>query len=123
MKLLLDTHVLLWWVSGRKIAPAAARAISSVESVVLISAATVWEISIKRVLGKLDVPDDFLAHIDQDFEHLPITREHAWSAGSLPRHHDDPFDRMLIAQSISEEATIITRDVRFGAYDVEILSA
>lgn len=122
MRFLLDTHVLLWWLAGgQKIAKAARDAISSPDSIVLVSSATMWEISIKRALGKLRVPEDFLRHVDRDFQQLTITHEHAWRAGALPKHHDDPFDRMLIAQSIVEQATIVTRDARFQDYDVLLL--
>jgi PIN domain nuclease of toxin-antitoxin system len=91
-------------------------------SSVFVSAATVWEISIKRALGKLEVPSDLLGQLELNrFQPLSITISHANVAGSLPRHHDDPFDRMLVAQAIEEGLVLLTADPRISRYDVEIL--
>ncbi len=90
----------------------------------VVSAASAWEISIKGARGKLDVPEDLLAALERDrIEKLPITIEHATAAGSLPRHHDDPFDRMLIAQAQLEGLSLVTRDPRMLSYEVDIVPA
>lgn len=124
MSLLLDTHILLWWLSDDPLLPAAAReAIAAPESEVLVSAATAWEIAIKKAAGRLDAPDDLLEVVEaNDFETLPINVVHALAAGALPPHHSDPFDRMLIAQARAESLTLISVDGRFPRYDVEVLA-
>lgn len=123
MNLLLDTHILLWWWSDDPLLPALAReAIAHPENDVLLSAATVWEIAIKRAIGRLEVPDDLFEATDgEEFGELPITGAHALAAGGLPRHHDDPFDRMLIAQARAESLTLVTVDARFPQYEVQLL--
>ena len=123
MSLLLDTHILLWWLADDPLLPTAAReAISSPESEVLVSAASVLEIAIKQAGGRIDAPDDLLEAVEaNDFGTLPITAAHALAAGTLPPHHSDPFDRMLIAQARSETLTLISVDNRFPLYDVELL--
>lgn len=125
MRLLLDTHVLLWWLADDPSLQEEARAkISDPGSSVFVSAATVWEVSIKRALGKLESPSDLLEKIeDNRFEPLEIGVLHAHEAGSLPRHHEDPFDRMLVAQAIAEDLTIVTPDRRIPLYSVRTLSA
>ena len=123
MRLLLDTHVLLWWLAADPgLSPAARSVIAEGANTVFVSAATAWEMAIKRALGKLIVPDDLEGAVTASgFQSLPITMAHALLAGALPRHHDDPFDRMLIAQAQSEGLTIVTRDAQFSAYGVPIL--
>lgn len=125
MRLLLDTHVLLWWLADDpSLAREAEGAIANPASVVFVSAATAWEIAIKQALGKLDAPNDLERQIEVNrFEPLSITIGHAYSAGTLPRHHDDPFDRMLVAQALAEGLTIVTRDPRLSPYGVSTLSA
>lgn len=125
MRLLLDTHVVLWWLSNdRSLRPAARSAIAAVDSEVYVSAASAWEISIKRALGKLDAPMGLDAALEPHrFEPLSITVAHAEAAGALPRHHDDPFDRMLVAQAQAEELVVVTRDPRFALYGVGTLAA
>lgn len=89
-----------------------------------MTAASVWELSIKRALGKLEVGAGLESELDSDgFSSLPITVDHAALAGALPRHYGDPFDRMLVAQAQLEDLTLITRDPRLRAYDVPILPA
>lgn len=125
MRMLLDTHVLLWWLGNNPAlgAPASA-AIADQDSTVFISAATAWEIGIKQAMGKLKAPQDLEARMElHRFEPLPITIGHAIEAGALPRHHDDPFDRMLVAQAKSEQLTIVTRDIRLNLYEVPTLPA
>lgn len=123
MKLLLDTHILLWWLSDDPLLPATARAaIALAENEVLVSAAAAWEIAIKRAAGRLDAPDDLLEAIEaNDFQQLPVTVDHALEAGALPPHHADPFDRMLIAQARVERLVLVSVDGRFRAYHVELL--
>jgi PIN domain nuclease of toxin-antitoxin system len=112
MRLLLDTHVLLWWLDDpAKISDAVESAIRSQENEVFVSAATVWEISIKKALGKLDAPDNLDAVLREcQFSPLPVTIEHALAVKHLPFYHHDPFDRMLIAQATVEGLVLATRD-------------
>lgn len=120
MRLLLDTHALLWWLADDpRLGAEARRQIADGANAVLVSAASAWEIEIKRALGKLEAPADLAAAIrDSGFEPLAITLDHAVAAGRLPPHHSDPFDRLLIAQAAAEHLTLITRDSAFAAYDV-----
>lgn len=124
MKLLLDTHVLLWWLADdTRLSETAANAIGNDANPVLVSAATVWEIEIKRAKGALTAPDDVIEQIDAaGFDPLPITAAHARHAGRLPRHHDDPFDRMLVAQAAAEDATLVTSDGAIPRYGPAVLS-
>jgi PIN domain nuclease of toxin-antitoxin system len=123
MRLLLDTHVLLWWLADDVLLPDPIRgSIADGDSLVVVSAATAWEIAIKQSLGRLDAPVDLLDVMrENDFDALSITAAHALAAGRLPLHHRDPFDRMLIAQAIAEELTVVTVDERFADYDIEVL--
>ncbi|MDQ1248208.1 MAG: hypothetical protein QG597_2580 [Actinomycetota bacterium] len=124
MRLLLDTHALLWWLADSGLDPITARAVSDPRNDVFVSAASVWEIAIKRSLGKLSAPDNLEEAIaGNGFEPLPISLAHATKAGELPQHHQDPFDRMLIAQAQLENLTTVTRDARFRLYDVPLLTA
>lgn len=126
MKLLLDTHVYLWWLrDDRRLAAAARDSIADADSIVYVSAATIWEAGIKIALGRLDVGRaDLVEEIDANqFQHLPITAKHASIASLLPRHHDDPFDRMLVAQARSEGLILVSRDTRLEPYDVALLRA
>lgn len=120
MKLLLDTHVLLWWLGDSpSLSTKAAQLIADKENLVLVSAATAWEISIKKALGKLEGPADFEeALLASNFKPLSITIPHALLAGELPPHHDDPFDRLLVAQSKIEGLTLVTSDKKQMLYDV-----
>lgn len=124
MRLLLDTHVLLWWLSAEHLRPKAAAAVSSADSEVLVSAATVWELSIKASLGKLVMPDDLTDQLARHgFDILPIGLAHALAVRSLPPHHADPFDRMLVAQGQVEDLTLVTRDPSIRRYRVRTLQA
>ncbi len=124
MKLLLDTHVVLWWLEDpSKIREEAADEIAGAEEV-LVSAAVAWEIAIKRALGKLTAPHNLEAAIDSaGFEQLAITHSHALAIESLPDHHRDPFDRLLVAQANLEVCTLVTRDDTVKKYPVQILDA
>jgi PIN domain nuclease of toxin-antitoxin system len=122
VKLLLDTHVFLWWRTDNDRLKRDARKAISIADVVWISAASGWEAAIKQALGKLRIEESFASMVrDSQFDELPITLEHAERAGSLARHHSDPFDRMLIAQALLERATLVTHDRRFAAYGVPIV--
>lgn len=125
MRLLLDTHALLWWLADDgMLSPTAREAIADGANLIAVSAASAWEISIKRASGKLVTPDDLEAQIAANgFVALPITVGDGLKAGSLPRHHDDPFDRMLVAQAQAEGLTVVTRDARLARYDVDVLPA
>jgi PIN domain nuclease of toxin-antitoxin system len=121
--LLLDTHALLWWLADDPaLSPVARGAIATGPTRVFVSAASAWEMSIKHAQGKLESPDDLEAQlITHRFQPLPITVAHALVAGRLPRHHGDPFDRMLIAQAQLHQLTVVTHDPRFQPYGVPIL--
>ena len=123
MNLLLDTHTLIWALEDNPSLSALARvAIVDGENMVFVSAVSVWEISIKKALGKLEAPDTLLDEIERiRFTPLDITLEHADRAGKLPAIHLDPFDRMLIAQAQSEQLTLITRDAEIQKYQVRCL--
>ena len=122
MRLLLDTHALLWWLADAGLTDQARDAIADPANLIMVSAASAWEISIKKALGKLAAPDDLEQQVDAGgFSALPVSVAHAIAAGQLPRHHDDPFDRMLIAQAFAEGLTIVTHDKRFTDYDVAML--
>lgn len=121
MRLLLDTHVLLWAVlDDPRLTRAQADAIGSAE--LYLSAASVWEIGIKRALGKLDVPDlIFEIASDAGCRPLPISWTHAEAASALPAHHNDPFDRMLVAQACCEGLSLASSDSRLALYDVTLV--
>ena len=127
MRLLLDTHALLWWLDGdRRLSRRARTAIGEAENTVFVSAASAWEITTKNRLGKLPGAADVAADVagavsGQGFAPLDITIVHAQRAGRLPGEHRDPFDRMLIAQSQLEDLQIVTDDNVFDAYGVERL--
>lgn len=123
MNLLLDTRAVLWWVGGESLSTEAAEAIADPENMACVSAATIWEISIKEALGKLTIEGDLNAILAEDFEPIPITFDDGRRAGGLPRHHRDPFDRMLVAQALSRELTLVSRDRRLEPYGVQILRA
>ena len=120
MRLLLDTHTFLWWVSDwGEIDEITRDAIADPANEVFVSAVSGWEIAIKKAKGRLVAPDNLSAVVEEKhFEHLPLTFEHAERAAVLPMHHRDPFDRMLIAQAQTEELVLVTRDQRIPLYDV-----
>jgi PIN domain nuclease of toxin-antitoxin system len=119
VRLLLDTHVLLWWLSGdRKLATGAQEIIANPDNDVLVSSASLWEISIKTALGRLEIELDDLenAIARNGFRSLPIGFRHALTAGRLPNVHRDPFDRMLVAQASVEELRVVSHDRVFDRY-------
>jgi PIN domain nuclease of toxin-antitoxin system len=125
MNLLLDTHVLLWWLDEHpSLSKNAKAAIADGKNIVFVSAVVIWEIRIKQALGKLKIPRNFRKVLDdQDFEMLDINAEHAYAVANLPLHHRDPFDRMLVAQAKVEGLTVVTHDKRFKKYKIPLINA
>ncbi len=125
MNFLLDTHVLLWWLDDNPALSEKARSvIADGEHLVFISAATIWEIRIKEALGKLKIPSNFQKVLsEQSFEMLDITFDHAHAISTLPNHHRDPFDRMLVAQAKTEGLSLVTRDRQLKNYNIPIVEA
>jgi PIN domain nuclease of toxin-antitoxin system len=125
VRILLDTHFLLWWLADDvSLGEGGREAISTPENLIFFSAASVWEIRIKQGIGKLDVPEDFADVLaGQAFEPLAVTVGHAHALQALPPLHRDPFDRLLIAQARHERLTILTRDHIISRYDVPTLLA
>lgn len=124
-RLLLDTQVLLWWLADDpSLGQKAKEAVIDSHNEIYVSAATTWEISIKKAVGKLNAPDDMDTIVEEEnFTKLPITLYHGQIAGMLPSHHKDPFDKMLIAQAQAEGLTIVTSDGVFLKYGVRIMDA
>jgi PIN domain nuclease of toxin-antitoxin system len=122
VSLLLDTCVLLWWLDASHLTDAVLERIADPGELVVVSAASIWEAAVKAALGKLETPEALGgAVVDEGFEPLPITFEHAERAGALPPHHRDPFDRMLVAQALTEGLTLVTHDPAFDAYGLDLL--
>ncbi|WP_019075492.1 type II toxin-antitoxin system VapC family toxin [Streptomyces hokutonensis] len=122
MRLLLDTHVVLWWLDDSPELSGDVKDLLDTEPGVYVSAVTPWEIAIKQSLGKLEGPEDLAERVrDSQFTGLAITAGHGVRAGRLPAHHRDPFDRILIAQAQIEGMTLLTRDKWISAYDVQIM--
>jgi PIN domain nuclease of toxin-antitoxin system len=124
LNLLLDTHVVLWWrADAERIAPAVRQAITSADTV-FVSVASAWEIAIKQALGKVRLPEAFATGVDHSgFARLTITFEHAAAAAALPRHHSDPFDRMLVAQAMAEGLRLVSADPAIAMYAADVLVA
>ncbi|MDP8968074.1 MAG: type II toxin-antitoxin system VapC family toxin [Actinomycetota bacterium] len=123
MKLLLDTHAALWFLAAdARLGEDAERHLSDDTNLVLISAAVVWEVAIKRSLGKLVVPEEYLSLLlGAGVQPLAISVEHAAAVEDLPPHHRDPFDRMLVAQATIEQAALVSRDQALRPYDVTLV--
>ena len=127
MRLLLDTQIFLWFLDDERRIPAGARrAIHAGENAVLVSAAAVWEVSIKASLGRLRIAATDLRRLprlidDAGFEELPVRATHAAGVHALPWHHRDPFDRLMIAQARAESLTLVSVDPVLRAYDVPVL--
>lgn len=127
--LLLDTHVLIWWLEKNpRLGPRAIETLRGSTARPVVSAASIWEISIKAAAGRLDMADPvetwaFRLADDWGARALPITFEHAAAVRTLPPHHDDPFDRMLVAQAQCENLTLMTVDPAISAYDVRTMDA
>jgi PIN domain nuclease of toxin-antitoxin system len=122
VNLLLDTHILLWWLSGSRRLHATARKTIAESARAYVSAATVWEIAIKIALGKLEFRGEMAEQLAiNNLLSLAVTVPHALAAGALPVHHSDPFDRMLVAQAKIESLTLMTHDARLRDYNVAVL--
>ena len=127
MKLLLDTHALLWWwTNDKQLSQTAKNAMLDEGNTVWVSAASVWEIATKYRLGKLPIADQaikqFHALVEADgFEHLPMTWQHSLLAGSYISDHRDPFDRMLAAQSDIEKAALVSCDPAFAGFGTALV--
>lgn len=124
MRLLLDTHVVLWELEGsREVSRAAQQAIEQATQI-LFSVVSFAEIGVKPATGKLSVPRDLREHVLRSgVQILPLDVDHGLAVADLPMHHRDPFDRLLIAQARSEHLTIITADRRIADYDVPLIDA
>ena len=122
MKLLLDTHAALWWLAGdERFGARAAQALAERSNQVLLSAAVVWEVAVKRALGMLEAPDGFAGVLlGAGATPLPVGLHHAAAVADLPAHHRDPFDRMLVAQARIEDAVLVSRDPALRPYDVRV---
>lgn len=108
---------MLWLLAGDKRIEGARARVEDARASVLLSAVCIWEAAIKSALGKLQVPEDLPARLDEfAFERLPVSDAHAWAVRALPPVHNDPFDRLLVAQAICERATIVSADTIFDAY-------
>ena len=125
MRLLLDTHVVLWSLTEPlKLRGETREALEDAQNDVFVSAVSGWEIAVKRALGKLEAPDDLEAGVrQQGFLPLHLTFLHAEQAGALPPHHGDPFDRMLVAQAQVEGLVVVTRDARIPLYGIRTMAA
>jgi PIN domain nuclease of toxin-antitoxin system len=123
LKLLLDTHTVLWFLSDdERLSDNARQHLTDASNRVLLSAAVVWEIAVKRSLGKLEVPGRYLSLLlDAGAQALPVSLDHAAAVEHLPPHHRDPFDRMLVAQATIEGAALVSRDEALRPYGVTLL--
>ncbi|MEN3333997.1 MAG: hypothetical protein V7641_3362 [Blastocatellia bacterium] len=127
MNLLLDTHTFIWWADEpEKLSADALQALEDENNHLSLSLVSVWEMQIKVQLGKikLSLPLKYLVESQEranELEVLPVTREHIFALNNLPFHHKDPFDRLLIAQGIIEDATIVSADPKLSAYPVTLL--
>lgn len=125
MRVLLDTSVLIWWADDdSRLGPEAVELIEYPGTDAFVSAVSGWEISIKQAIGKFRAEGDPALWCEQGlFLDLPLTMDHGLRAGSLPLHHRDPFDRMLVAQAMVEGLSLVTTDAALRAYDVPVIDA
>jgi PIN domain nuclease of toxin-antitoxin system len=123
LRLLVDSHVLLWHVQDDpRLKPKPTAAIEAPDAEVLVSVASLWELAIKSALGKLAVPDDLPERVEgMGFELLTVSAAHAWAVRELPPNHGDPFDRLLVAQAQVERLPIVSADPAFSNYGVEVV--
>ncbi len=123
-RLLLDTHAFIWWRENSPRLGADARGRIASASLVFVSVASAWEAAIKVALGRLKLPESFEAGVTASrFDKLPIAFRHTEIVATLPHHHADPFDRMLVAQAMSERLTLVTHDRRLAPYALDLLWA
>ena len=129
MNVLIDTHVWIWSLADpSRLSPESRSLLSSSRNVVYLSAASAWELAIKAALGKIELPESVETYVPtrmarQGITALPVTHAHALRVSTLPPHHRDPFDRLLIAQALVERLPILTADAVFDRYDVEVIRA
>lgn len=123
MDVLVDTHVVIWWVEDDPALSVRARELlGDPSSRLLVSDVCLWEIAIKRALGKLRADDDLPGILDEEgFTRLPIAREHVWAVADLPAHHRDPFDRLLVSQARREGLPVLSADPVFVRYGVPVV--
>lgn len=122
MSLLLDTHIALWAITGDATLGMEFLDRLRHDPDIFLSPVSLWEITIKQTAGKLAGPADLAERVrDMGFRELPVTHSHAIAAGRLPPHHRDPFDRMLVAQAVTEGLTLVSRDASIALYDVNLL--
>lgn len=127
MRILLDTHAFLWWVTDdEQLSRRARRLLGDGKNEVFFSAASAWEISIKSSLGRVALPDDAERYVPKQleqnaFEALPVRLQHALRVGALPDIHRDPFDRLLVAQALIEDLTLLSRDRHLASYSVRVV--
>jgi PIN domain nuclease of toxin-antitoxin system len=119
MNLLIDTHILLWWLNDdKKLSNKAEALLSKTENNIVVSAICGWEIAIKNSLGRIEIDIDKIqdAIVASGFSMLPISMQHGLKVASLPKHHNDPFDRLLVAQAMSESMQLVTHDKQIQRY-------
>lgn len=123
MRLLLDTHTLIWGISEpEKLSKKTKELLSDVDNIILVSTASLWELQIKRSLNKIILPEDFIPQLQKNgYELLNISYKHIERLDEIPLIHRDPFDRMLIAQSMDENVPLITKDSEIAKYNVKII--
>lgn len=123
MRLLIDTHILIWYIMGDERLPVAWRElIQSVQTQKIVSIASLWEIAVKTNIGKLTIIYPLDRLLPNDFQLLPLAIPHLIAYQQLPLHHRDPFDRILIAQAQTEQLTVMTQDPNFPLYEVSLLT-
>ena len=128
LDLLLDTHVLIWWLEqSPRLGPETKKTLLSPSARPAVSAASIWEMSVKAAIGRLHLVDPLETWVPKlrewGVQELPISFEHATAVGNLPLYHNDPFDRMLVAQAQCEGLTIVTADPAITAYEVRTIDA
>ncbi|MEW5762516.1 MAG: type II toxin-antitoxin system VapC family toxin [Bacillota bacterium] len=127
MRVLLDTHVFLWWITDdERLSPRAREVMVEGRNTLVLSAASGWEMAVKAQLGRLSVAGDFASFLSEQLalngiDTLPVTMAHALHVFELPAHHRDPFDRLLVAQALLEGMPIVTADPEIARYPVEVI--
>jgi PIN domain nuclease of toxin-antitoxin system len=124
VRILVDSHVALWWLEGNDSLGSQCRQLIENADEAYFSVVTPWELGIKRALGKLTMPDGLVAALQSGgFVPLAVSADHAERAPALPAHHRDPFDRMLVAQAQLEALALVSADQALGVYDIELVDA